>query len=68
MLRYMHKIQQAIVQGIEQGCTDVYRVWYAEWEKRKQDAAEKVFHLMNHRHPIPTMLLKKNSTMASNNL
>ncbi|MYF97629.1 hypothetical protein F4212_00630 [Candidatus Poribacteria bacterium] len=41
MLRYTHKIQQAIAQGIEQGRTEVYRAWYAEWEKRKQEAAEK---------------------------
>ncbi|MCY4404125.1 MAG: hypothetical protein OXD54_16290 [Candidatus Poribacteria bacterium] len=49
MLRFTHKIQQAIEQGvkqgieqgIEQGRAEVYRVWYTEWEKRKQEAAEK---------------------------
>lgn len=53
MLRYTHKIQQAIAQGIkqgieqgikqgiEQGRIEVYHAWYTEWEKRKQDAAEK---------------------------
>ncbi len=49
MLRYTSKIQEAIEQGIkqgikqgiEQGRTEVYRAWYAEWEKRKQEAADK---------------------------
>lgn len=41
MLRFTHKIQQAINQGIEQGRAQVYSAWYAEWEKRKQEAAEK---------------------------
>ena len=41
MLRFTSKIQQAIEQGITQGRAEVYRVWYTEWEKRKQEAAEK---------------------------
>lgn len=41
MLRYTSKIQQAIEQGIEQGKAEIYRAWYADWEKRKQAAEEK---------------------------
>lgn len=66
MLRYTHKIQQAIAQGIEQGCTEVYRAWYAEWKNENRMQLKRESHLMNHRHPIPTMLPKKNSTMANN--
>ena len=53
MLRYTTKIQQAleqgkaegkaegIEQGIEQGRAEIYRAWYADWQKRKQAATEK---------------------------
>ena len=53
MLRYTSKIQQALAQGkvegkvegktegINQGRAEIYRAWYADWEKRKQEAAEK---------------------------
>ena len=29
------------VEGIEQGKDEIYRAWYADWERRKQAAAEK---------------------------
>ena len=32
---------EGIAQGIEQGKDEIYRVWYADWEKRRQAAAEK---------------------------
>ena len=53
MLLYFHKIEQAakqgieqgiergITQGIEQGRAEVYRAWHADWERRRQAAAEK---------------------------
>ena len=34
-------IEKAIAQGIEQGKDEIYRAWYADWERRKQAAAEK---------------------------
>ena len=34
-------IEQGIAQGIEQGRAEVYRAWHANWEKRRQVAAEK---------------------------
>ena len=57
MIRYMYMIQKATEQGIEQGKLEgkaegkaegieqgkdeIYRAWYADWERRKQAAAEK---------------------------
>ena len=53
MIRFTSKIKQAIKQGIEQGIkqgieqgiakgrAEVFRAWYADWEKRRQDAASK---------------------------
>ncbi len=49
MLRFTSKIEQATKQGIEQGIeqgiakgrAEVFRAWYANWEKRRQDAASK---------------------------
>ena len=41
MIRFTHKIQKALEQGIEQGKSEIYRAWYADWERRKQAAAEK---------------------------
>ena len=53
MLRYTSKIQEAVTKGIEQGIEqgveqgitqgrdEVYRAWYADWQKRKQEADEK---------------------------
>ncbi len=53
MLRYTHKIQQALeqgkaegieegkVEGIEEGKAEIYRAWYADWKKRQQEAKEK---------------------------
>ena len=49
MIRYMYMIQKATEQGkaegkaegIEQGKDEIYRAWYADWERRKQAAAEK---------------------------
>ena len=45
MLRYTAKVQQAHEQGkaegIEQGREEIYRAWYADWEKRRQAATEK---------------------------
>lgn len=59
MLRYTHKIQQAINQGIEQGRAEVYRAWYAEWEKRKQEAAEKEIPFNEPPPPNPNNVTKK---------
>ncbi len=54
MLRYTHKMQQIATrnfeQGIEQGREEVLRAWHADWEKRKQAAAEKGVPSTNH-HP-----------------
>ena len=37
--------QQIYERGLEQGITkgrdEVYRAWYADWERRRQEAAEK---------------------------
>ena len=49
MLRFTSKmlqareqgLEQGIEQGIEQGREEVYQAWYADWEKRKADAAAK---------------------------
>lgn len=45
MLRYTHKIQQALEQGkaagIEEGKAEIYRAWYADWKRRQQEAEEK---------------------------
>ena len=49
MLRYTHKIQQALeqgkvegkVEGIEEGKAEIYRAWYADWKRRQQEAKEK---------------------------
>ena len=41
MLRFTSKIQQAVEQGITKGRDEVYRAWYADWEKRRQAAATK---------------------------
>ena len=32
---------EGIEQGIEQGKAEIYRTWYADWERRRQAAAEK---------------------------
>ena len=32
---------EGIAEGIEQGKTEIYRTWYADWERRRQAAAEK---------------------------
>ena len=34
-------IEQGKAEGIEQGKDEIYRAWYADWERRKQAAAEK---------------------------
>ena len=34
-------IAQGKLEGIEQGKDEIYRAWYADWERRKQAAAEK---------------------------
>ena len=53
MLRFTHKIERAVAngieqgiaqgieQGIEQGRAEVYRAWHADWERRRQDAEAK---------------------------
>lgn len=41
MLRYTHKIQQALAEGKVEGKAEVYRAWYADWQRRKQEASEK---------------------------
>ena len=45
MIRFTYLLQKAteqgIEQGIEQGKSEIYRAWYADWEKRRQAAAEK---------------------------
>lgn len=49
MLRYTHKIQQALaegkaegkVEGKVEGKAEVYRAWYADWQRRQQEASEK---------------------------
>ena len=42
---YERGLEQGIEQGLEQGITkgrdEVYRAWYADWERRRQEAAEK---------------------------
>ena len=32
---------EGIAEGIEQGKAEIYRTWYADWERRRQAAAEK---------------------------
>ena len=32
---------EAKAEGIEQGKDEIYRAWYADWERRRQAAAEK---------------------------
>ena len=34
-------IEQGKVEGIEQGKDEMYRAWYADWQRRRQAAAEK---------------------------
>ena len=34
-------IEQGKAEGIEQGKDEIYRAWYADWERRRQAAAEK---------------------------
>ena len=34
-------IEQGKAEGIEQGKDEIYRAWYADWERRKQTAEEK---------------------------
>ena len=49
MIRFTRLMQDAIAQGIAQGITqgiaqgkaEVYRAWHADWERRRQAAAEK---------------------------
>lgn len=49
MLRYTQKMQQArnegriegIAEGEAKGKNEIYQQWYADWERRKQAAAEK---------------------------
>ena len=57
MLRFTHKIERAVAngieqgiaqgiaqgieQGIEQGRAEVYRAWHADWERRREDAEAK---------------------------
>ena len=49
MIRFTRLMQDAIAQGIAQGKvegkiegkTEVYRAWHADWERRRQAAAEK---------------------------
>ena len=49
MIRYTYLIQKATEQGIEQGKAEgieqgkdeIYRAWYADWERRRQTASEK---------------------------
>lgn len=63
MLRFTHKIQQAIdqgvKQGIEQGRAEVYSAWYTEWEKRKQEAAEKGIPFNEPPPPNPNNTIEK---------
>ena len=45
MLFFFHKMEEAakqgLQQGIEQGRAEVYSKWHADWERRRQEAAEK---------------------------
>ena len=45
MFFFTHKLEEAtaagIEQGIEQGRAEVYQKWHADWENRRQAAAEK---------------------------
>ena len=45
MFFFTHKMEEATAAGIEQGIAEgraeVYRAWHADWEKRRQAAAEK---------------------------
>ncbi len=41
MLRYTAKIQQALDKGKAEGKVEIYHAWYADWERRKQEALEK---------------------------
>ena len=34
-------IVEGKAEGIEQGKVEIYRTWYADWERRRQAAAEK---------------------------
>lgn len=34
-------IEQGKAEGIEQGKAEIYQAWYADWERRKQDALDK---------------------------
>ena len=39
--RLQRKIMQARSEGIAEGKSEIYRTWYADWERRRQAAAEK---------------------------
>ena len=45
MLFFFHKMEEAakqgLQQGLEQGRAEVYSKWHADWERRRQEAAEK---------------------------
>ena len=49
MFFFTHKMEEATAAGVEQGIekgiaegrAEVYRAWHADWEKRRQAAAEK---------------------------
>ena len=61
MIRYTLIRDKLIKQGIEQGREEVsieweetYKEWYADWEKRKQDAAEKGLEFNDPPPPRPS--------------
>ena len=41
MFFFTHKMEEATAAGIEQGRTEVYQEWLADWEKRRQEAIAK---------------------------
>ena len=61
MIRYTLIRDKLIKQGIEQGREEVsieweetYKKWYADWEKRKQDATEKGLEFNDPPPPRPS--------------
>ena len=65
MLRYTTKIQEALArgktEGLEEGREEIYRAWYADWEKRKAAAAEKGLPFDEPPPPHPNNHSKPNS-------
>ena len=41
MIRFTYLVQKGIEKAVAQAKAEIYREWYADWERRRQAAAEK---------------------------